>query len=184
MGRYHYITAASHERYGVTKIWSLGCLFNTLLKLTSTQHQTPHCWPFLIIKPLVPREFPHRTSNALRFHVMTSSLWEDEIASYKGTTTLPTSGPLPQSFCLVTVMHYELCMTWFLWYYYHYRISWVLSGDLVPIWHQDIYEHGDDVGRSSVTEKNSVVISRNKYVSWKKYFLIDNFWRSLMYLGE
>ena len=76
------------------------------------------------------------------------SVWEDDHANNKGTCWLPTNLTAFNIACLMAVMWYVRCVTWFEWsgiYWNWRRFTMVFTGVLVPFWCYAIYNHHNDI---------------------------------------
>ena len=76
------------------------------------------------------------------------SVWEDDPANNKGTSGLPNYRPVFNIACLMAVMRYVRCVTWFewTWIYRNCRRSTIVFTDvLMPFWCQAIYNHHNGI---------------------------------------
>ena len=73
-------------------------------------------------------------------------LWKDETAGNSEPVGLSTSRPLSTIVCLVSVMLYIFQLPT-MRVFNDWRVSMMVADGLAPIWHQDISNHRNDIGR-------------------------------------
>ena len=92
-------------------------------------------------------------------------LWEDR------ATNNWEMGGRPLSSCL-----FNIAVTWYLRYtlrfMWHYSHTWVIMmvvDVLVPIWHQDISNHYDDIGHTMYIRSNPLWWDQDDVIKWKHF---------------
>ena len=64
------------------------------------------------------------------------------------------------------------CIIWFRWYCSHSRVSMMVADDLVPMWHQGICNHHDDISMLGVSQCNGLILNMLLYIK-KRCLVLD-----------